>query len=266
LKKKARSCFFWLALFLSGCITHVKTQCPDCPYVDGVSSAPRLRRGVQKLFVLVPGALGYGWEWDAAIVELRNQKQDFVVFWWDPWNSLRQGANRFRAVVQTALFVAPSLKEIVVVAHSAGGILAAHGLSGLHVPADRHIQLVTIGTPFAGMSAAPVGDYEDSLGTPAVFAVGGHFHKYPSLPPNVSVVEYTTSWPPDPVMMPRYGWQPAPPDVGPSGASRIPVDPKLDHNFVVAKVVHDLLHGTSTVTAAPPASSPADSASTATSR
>jgi hypothetical protein len=233
----------------SGCITHVAKQCPDCPYADGISQAPRLRPNLQRLFILVPGALGYGWEWDAAVAALRKQHADFVVFWWDPWSSLRQGANHLRSVVQTALWVAPSLREVVLVAHSAGGIVAAHGLAGVAIPPGCRIQLVTIGTPFAGMGAAPVGDpqvqarsdYDDPLGSPAVFAVGGHLHHYPALPPGVSVVEYTTTWPPDPVMEPRYGWNPAPPEVGPAGARRVAVDPKLDHNFVVARVVEELL-------------------------
>jgi hypothetical protein len=257
LRKKARTfVLFGSVLAAPGCITHVAKQCPDCAFVDGVSHAPNLRPKIARLFVLVPGALGYGWEWDAAVAALRKANRDFVVFWWEPWNSLRQGANHLREVLQTALYIAPSLTEIVVVAHSAGGILAAHGMAGLSVPAGRHLQLVTIGTPFAGMGTAPIGDQDDPLGSPAVFAVGGRFHHYPPLPPGVSVVEYTTSWPPDPVMEPRYGWQPAPPDIGPAGAKRIPVDPKLDHNFVVARVVEELLSVA--------ASSPAGNASAAT--
>jgi hypothetical protein len=237
---------------LSGCVTHVTKQCPDCVYTDGVTTTPRLRQNVARLFILVPGALGYGWEWDAAVASLRKQHADFIVFWWDPWSSIRSGANHLRSVVQTALWVEPSLKEVILVAHSAGGIVAAHGLAGVAVPPGTRIKLVTIGTPFAGMGAAPVGDprvqgasdYDDPLGSPAIFAVGGHLHRYPPLPAGVAVVEYTTSWPPDPVMEPRYGWNPAPPGVGPAGARRIPVDPKLDHNFVVARVVDELLSAT----------------------
>jgi hypothetical protein len=231
-----------LVLVLSGCITHVSKQCPDCPYADGISVAPRLNPRAEKLFVLVPGALGYGWEWDAAVDALRKSHTEFVVFWWEPWSSLRRAATKLRDVLHTAYWISPSLKEIVVVAHSAGGIVGAHALDGLVVPPGCHLELVTIGTPFAGMGAAPVGaEYEDPLGSPGVFAIGGRFRRYPDPPPGVSIVEYTTSWPPDPVMMPRYGWQPAPPEIGPRGAQRIPVDPKLDHNFVVVKVVNELI-------------------------
>jgi hypothetical protein len=253
---------FVLFFALSGCITHVKQQCPSCVYTDGKDVTPRLRPGTERLFVLVPGALGYGWEWDAAVDALRHAHADFIVFWWDPWNSLHLGAQRLNDVLQTALWVAPSLKEIVVVAHSAGGIVGAHALAGLRVPPRSHVELVTIGTPFAGMGAAPVGEeYADPLGSPAVLSIGGRFHHYPDPPAGVSVLEYTTRWPPDPVMTPRYGWQPAPPDVGPRGARRVPVDPKLDHNFVVARVINDLLARDRAT-----ASSPADSAKAASDR
>lgn len=237
-----KSSILLVALLLSGCITHVAKQCPDCPYTDGISVAPHLNPRAQRLFVLVPGALGYGWEWDAAVDALRKSHTEFVVFWWDPWSSLRRASNKLRAVIETAFFISPSLKQIVVVAHSAGGIVGAHAMGGLEIPDGRHVELVTIGTPFAGMGAAPVGsEYEDPLGSPSVFAIGGRFHHYPDPPPGVSILEYVTRWPPDPVMEPRYGWQPAPPDIGPHGAERIAVDPKLDHNFVVAKVVNELI-------------------------
>ncbi len=247
-----------LCLLLSGCITHVHQQCPSCAVADGIAEAPHLRRDLKRLFVLVPGALGYGWEWDAAVDALRQSHSDFVVFWWDPWNSLNLGAEHLHDVLQTALFIAPSLTELVVVAHSAGGIIGAHALAELRVPPGKSVELVTIGTPFAGMGTAPISDYDDPLGTPSVIAIGGHFRRYPDPPAGVSVVEYTTGWPPDPVMMSRYGWHPAPPDVGPRGARQIPVDPKLDHNFVVSFVVKQLLNER--------ASSPADSASTASDR
>jgi hypothetical protein len=249
----------FLTLAQAGCITHVTQQCPSCPWADGLSSAPRLRRNAKRLYVLVPGALGYGWEWDAAVAALRKADADFVVFWWDPWNTLTEGAHHLNAVLQTALWTYPSLREVVVVAHSAGGMVAAQALDHLSVPPGRHLELVTIGTPFAGMGTAPISDYDDPLGSPSVIAIGGHFRRYPDPPPGVSVLEYITTWPPDPVMMPRYGWQPAPPDVGPRGARRVPVDPKLDHNYVVAHVVEQLLSARSK-------SSPAGSASRASDR
>jgi hypothetical protein len=239
--KKARTFVLFCALLAASCITHVSQQCPSCPYTDGLSDGPSLRPGVRRLFVLVPGALGYGWEWDAAIDALKKAHGDFLVFWWNPWLSLSYGAERLREVLQTAQWVTPSLTEIVVVAHSAGGMVAAQALDGLRVSPGRHIELVTIGTPFAGMGTSPVTGYDDPLRTPAVIAIGGHFHRYPDPPAGVSVLEYVTSWPPDEVMKPRYGWRPAPPEVGPRGARRVPVDPKLDHNYVVARVVGELL-------------------------
>jgi hypothetical protein len=134
------------------------------------------------------------------------------------------------------------VKELVVVAHSAGGIVGAHAIGALRVPPGLRLRLVTIGTPFAGMMAGPFVYTVDPLHSPAVVAVGGVFERYPDPPPGVEVIEYVTSYPPDPVMEPRFGHLPAPPDVGPRGARRIPVDPHLDHNQVVEKVINDLLH------------------------
>jgi hypothetical protein len=38
-------------------------------------------------------------------------------------------------------------------------------------------------------------------------------------------------------MQPRYGHQVAPPGIGPRGARRIAVDPRFDHNQIVARIV-----------------------------
>jgi hypothetical protein len=229
-----------VVLLCGGCVTTVQQQCPSCPVVDG-ATALRLPRTAPRLFVLVPGALGYGWEWDAAVDALRRARVPFVVFWWDPWRSIARASGELHRVLEDALWAAPSLREIVVVGHSAGGLVAAHAIGGLRVPDGRAVELVTIGTPFSGMQAGPFDDNWDPLHTPTLFAVGARFRSYPETPPGVRVVEYVTSWPPDPVMQPRFGHRPAPPEAGPVGARRVAVDPQLDHNFVVARVVAELV-------------------------
>jgi hypothetical protein len=71
--------------------------------------------------------------------------------------------------------------------------------------------------------------------------VAAVYHRYPPPPPGVEVLEYVTAWPADPVMQPHWGTTPSRNDVGPSGARRIEVDPKLDHNLVIDRVMSDLL-------------------------
>jgi pimeloyl-ACP methyl ester carboxylesterase len=231
-----------LALFAAGCVTHVQKQCPTCVVVDGERPRlPALKPGTERLYVLVPGLLGYGWEWDAPVARLRAApKVDFVVFWWQPWGSIDRAARELDDVLSRALVAAPpSVREIVVVAHSAGGLVAAHAIGRLPSP-PRKLTLVTIGAPFAGMHICPWSEV-DVIHAPLMLSVASVYHRYPQPPAGVEVIEYVTSYPADPVMQPHWGTEVAPRDVGPTGARRIEVDPRLDHNLVVDMVMRDLL-------------------------
>ncbi len=230
------------ALLAGGCIGHVAEQCPTCTVVDAQHPRlPRLKPDTTRLFVLVPGLLGYGWEWTEPVKRLRASRHtDFVVFWWDPWDSVERAAGELDRVLERALVEAPpSVREIVVVAHSAGGLVAAHAV-GRMPPPPRKLTLVTVGAPFAGMHICPWSEV-DILHAPLMLSVAAIYHQYPPPPPGVDVIEYVTSYPADPVMHPYWGKSAAPSDVGPVGARRIEVDPKLDHNFVIDRVMADLL-------------------------
>jgi pimeloyl-ACP methyl ester carboxylesterase len=231
-----------VALAAAGCATPVAKQCPTCTVVDiEHTRLPPLKPGTERLYVLVPGLLGYGWEWDAPVARLRaTPKVDFVVFWWQPWGSVYRAARELDEVLFRAMVSAPpSVREIVVVAHSAGGLVAAHAVGRLPTP-PRKLTLVTIGAPFAGMHICPWSE-ADIIHAPLMLSVAAVYHVYPPPPPGVEVIEYVTSYPADPVMHPYWGKSAAPPDVGPAGARRIEVDSKFDHNFVIDRVMQDLL-------------------------
>jgi pimeloyl-ACP methyl ester carboxylesterase len=226
----------------AGCVTHVSKQCPTCVVLDEAHTRlPPLKPGTERLFILVPGLLGYGWEWDAPVARLRaTPKVDFVVFWWEPWGSVDRAARQLDDVLLRVMVSAPpSVREIVIVAHSAGGLVAAHAVGRIPTP-PRKLTLVTIGAPFAGMHICPWSEV-DIIHAPLMLGVAAVYHRYPPPPPGVDVVEYITSYPADPVMQPHWGTTPSRPDVGPAGARRIDVDPKLDHNYVVDMVMRDLL-------------------------
>ncbi len=234
--------FAALLVLLSACATPPQRQCPSCAVVDvDHTRLPPLKPGTERLYVLVPGLLGYGWEWDGPVKRLRaTPRADFVVFWWEPWGSVDRAARELDDVLWRALVSAPpSVREIVVVAHSAGGLVAAHAVGRLPSP-PRKLTLVTIGAPFAGMHICPWSEV-DVLHAPLMLGVAAIYHRYPPPPPGVDVIEYVTSYPADPVMHPYWGKSAAPPDVGPVGARRIEVDPRLDHNYVIDRVMNDLL-------------------------
>lgn len=231
----------WL-LLAAGCIAPPQARCPSCRVVDRRHPAPpALAPDVERLFVVVPGLLGYGWEWDRPMARLRAAPHvATLVYWWDPWGSVDRAARDLAALVaQVEEGAPPSLREVVVVAHSGGGLVAAHALAYLAPPA-RHLTLATIGAPFAGMHICPWAE-EDILHAPLMFTIAARYRRYPDPPANTEVIEYVTSFPSDPVMHPYWNRSAAPADIGPAGARRIDVDPKLDHNLVVDHVVEELL-------------------------
>ncbi len=237
-----RVCLVLLALSTAGCIVPPARSCPSCRVLEGLHpTLPPLKPGTERLFVIVPGLLGYGWEWDTPVARLRAAPNvEFVVFWWQPWGSIDRAARELAALVTAAETSPPSsLREIVVVTHSAAGLVGAHALGYLQAPAVK-LTMVTIGAPFAGMHFAPWSEV-DSLHSPLMLGIGTRFLRYPQPPAGVDVIEYVTTYPSDPVMHPYWGTSAAPPEVGPAGARRIAVDPTLGHNFVVDKVIRDLL-------------------------
>ena len=233
-----------LVVLLSvSCIHRPEERCDHCYVIDRVHPYLRpLKPNTRKLFVLVPGALGYGWEWDHAVDKLRSTPDvDFIVFWWNPWASLRRSAEELRDRMHTTFRQLPlSVTEIDIVAHSAAGLIAAHGVADLVVPSHVRTRLITIGAPFAGMMGPPM-SLDDPLDSPFLIGLLGSFRDYPPSARDVEVIEYVTSARTDPVMARRWCHDAAPVDIGPAGRRRILLGDELDHNFTVAHVIDQLL-------------------------
>ncbi len=233
---------FAFAFALSGCVYGPELRCPECQIVTGKEKlAGKVRDGAKTLYVIVPGLLGYGWEWDDAIVALKAAapESDFMVFWYSPTHSFNRGASEFARVHdKTWASAPPSLERMVVVAHSGAGNLVARAAGRLRVPQGKKTELVTIGTPFGGMGVLPF-DGDEMWGWSANEIILFHLRSYEDPAPNVDVIEYITDA--DPVTRCRRKHCPTDPKFGPRGAKRVPVADGTDHNYVVAKVVRELL-------------------------
>ncbi len=242
-----------MALALAGCAIHyVDKECPRCrvlnprPREGQRATVPRLPRTTRRLFILVPGALGYDWEWNPAVQALEAARADgveFVVFWWEPLRPLRRAAQELTQWTDELLGAndLPVLETIEIVAHSVAGMVAAHAAPRLRPPQGVRMRISTIGTPFAGMIGPDFG-YPDDTGFWALFATFSAWTRYPRPAEGLDIVEYVTTWPEDPVMQPRFGHDPAPPDVGPQPRRRVQL-PHMDHNKCVGLVVDRLLRG-----------------------
>jgi hypothetical protein len=239
------------ALLLAGCgIHYVDSECKPCRVLnprarhDGPPRIPGLRKDTRELFIIVPGALGYSWEWNPAIAALdavHGRGVEYVVVWWEPLHSVREAENKIAHAINDLLDSndLPALEHVEIVAHSMAGLIVARAAPRLHAPKHGTMRLSTIGTAFAGMIGTDFG-YPDSEGSMALFANFSPWVRYPRPPEWLEVVEYRTTTPEDPVMEPRFGHDPAPTNIGPLPRLRVQL-PHMDHNKCVGLVVDALL-------------------------
>ncbi len=232
-----------LAALAAGCsYAHVAARAPEVPVFSRYDAPAKVAPRTRRLFVLVPGILGWGWEWDEALAMLRAAPDVTVeAFEWAPSASLARSAADFaRRLDELLATLPPGVTRVVVVAHSAAGLIAAHAAAKLHLPPGRTVEFAVVGAPYAGLHASPVAYTPDNLDTPFAIALGGTFARYPAPVPGVRFESWVTDGARDPVMASRFGHDPGDPQVGPPGPRhRLPTT--ADHNRVLAQVVRELL-------------------------
>jgi hypothetical protein len=194
--------------------------------------------GTQTVFVLVPGLLGFAWEWDEPLATLRGVPGTHLqVFDWSPRSIYSRVIHDFSTRTNALLAtLPPSVSEVVIFGHSAGGLITAQGAGRLRVPENVHVRVVNVGVPYAGMHRELADAGADFFHASFVVALGGDLSLYPPPAPRVTVESYETGWPGDPVMEPVRGHRPDDPRIGPSGP-RYRAVPGTDHNKYLGMVV-----------------------------
>jgi hypothetical protein len=186
-----------LVLFaLTGCFNRAAEHCPGCIIVTRRSLAPPpLERGAHARVVLVGGGFGFGDEWRPVIAALRAEHANFYVFAWPgPFRDAPRQAQALVHLLQADLDGAPSLTRLVILAHSAGGMLGGWVVRQLRVPPGKQVFLGAIAAG-RDMSFAPFVP-DEKVNTPMGFAMGGERSPIPPIPPGVTVVHYRTENPP----------------------------------------------------------------------
>jgi pimeloyl-ACP methyl ester carboxylesterase len=230
-----------LALLLGGCkVQHLREVCPRCELLEP-ERPPSVPAGTRRVFVLVPGILGYGWEWNGVQVALRKDPGHLVlVADWDPWQSLARGSARVAQGLAVLLGgLPPSVTEVVVLGHSVGGLVAALAAARVPPPEGLRLRVATVGAPYAGMHIS-LFDYDGPLHGVSFFAVGGVFRAWPRPAPGVELWVYPTTWPRDPVMRPRMGHDPGQLSALPGGARLCGLPAGMDHNLAISWVAERL--------------------------
>jgi hypothetical protein len=188
---------FLFALALAGCWHFPADYCQDCTIVEALRpTGVRIPRGTRAVVVLVHGVLGFGSEWTPVVDELRQHHNiAFVVLaYHGPWGQPIAPARSLLTLIQSALDNAPpETTQVLVLAHSAGGLIASWAVRHARVPAGRHLSLAKIACPPIDIALGY--SVEEKVDTPLGFAVGGTREKIRPIPPGAEIGEYLTSGP-----------------------------------------------------------------------
>jgi len=229
-----------LSSWATGCAMPLSQACPGCRTLQ-LGERPPVPKGTRTVYLLVPGLLGYGWEWDAAQQELGALPDAVTLVWpWQPWHSLAKSGDALTEHLEYLLRRLPrSVTKVVVIGHSAAGLLLLWAASRVEVPASSPaVELVAIGAPLAGQGFNPWGG-QDLWRTPLPIALGSTFSPWPAPVPAVKLRVFVTG-PTDPVMTRRFGHDPGSRAVLPDGTQTVALPVSLDHNFALGQLAKQL--------------------------
>jgi pimeloyl-ACP methyl ester carboxylesterase len=208
-----------LLALAGGCWQHVEEYCAGCTIIDYRQTVvPPPSPGTDTEVVLIHGAFGFGEEWSAVIAELKKTPgySFFAWSWPGPFRNPPRTARALGAELQALIDGLPeTVQEVIVLAHSAGGLITNLAARQLRVPRGRRVTVALL--------------------DPALRPTLAKKEAYLPLPPGVSMTLYFAR------DAPKTSGKIAPPD--PATATDLPREYVGDvgHNAMVAKVVLPLL-------------------------
>jgi hypothetical protein len=135
---------------------------------------------------------------------------------------------------------------IIVLAHSAGGIIASYAASLITVPAGTalpYVHVLTIAAPLAGVLGRP-GTEDGTASGPFIMEMGTAYTPYSRPAYGVEVVHLRTSYPADVHMKPDGDHLPNDPAIGVVGAPQIDLPAAVTHDQSVMCVARQVADGT----------------------
>lgn len=195
--------------------------------------------------VLVHGLKGDGAEFEEALPLIAASKPaGMFMFRWVPFDKLEPIANRFSAGISALAACRPS-GEILVLAHSAGGVVISTGASAIVLPEsakDGAVKMLTVASPLAGtMNRARTAGRNESR---FLLDLGTRFREYAPAGRGVRTVHLRTQFPADQVMKPQGEFAPNDRAVGSPGAPQVDLPAELGHVESLTWVAKKVADGT----------------------
>ena len=212
------------------------------PLNDAATQCPGLPADPEKpLIVLVHGIGGDGPEMEESLPLLLSWAPPAVyMFRWVPWDDRDEVAERMaRGLSRLA---ACTSARILVLAHSAGGVVSSHAASRVKLEAGRTIDLLTVASPLAG-TVRRAGNEDGRAEATLMLDLGSRITGYPEAAPGMHVVHLRTQAPADHIMVPSGDLIPNDPSVGVPGAPQLDLPAELGHLEAMVYVVKELIAG-----------------------
>ena len=207
-----------------------------CSYLD-----PEPEPG-RPVFVLVHGIRGPGSEWVPVIPTLGAARPAAMfLFRWNVTQnhstivgSLVTGINRIAACHPKG--------RTIVLAHSAGGVVASFAVSQLDIGPKEPAEVYTVASPLSGVGIHDKAEEQDGEYR-FLRDLGGTKTGFAAAAPNVFVTHFRTHYPADDAMAPRFGREPNLKGIGVAGATEIDLPQNLTHDGSLLFVAKQLLEG-----------------------
>ncbi|MBL8951404.1 MAG: hypothetical protein JNK82_11535, partial [Myxococcaceae bacterium] len=134
--------------------------------------------GAKPVVVLVHGIGGDGPEMEAALPLLLEWRPPAVyMFRWVPWDDRDEVAERLAAGL-SHLAACEAGRKIVVIAHSAGGVVSSHAASRVKLAEGSSMDLFTVASPLAG-TVRRAGNADGSAEATLMLDLGSRIRGYP---------------------------------------------------------------------------------------
>ena len=192
------------------------------------------------VFIFVHGIGGIGSEWWAVVPTLEKmQPSAMFMFRWSATQTRDKILERLVTGINRITACSPGVR-LVVLSHSAGGVLLSFAASRLTVDGAKKLELLTCASPLAGIGFHSKIDNADD-DTRFFNDLGSTKDGFTAAAPNVFVTHYRTSYPGDQVMKPNvFGHSPNLRGIKVEGATEVDLPIELTHEGSLLYVAQQL--------------------------